>query len=38
MQHAHRIVRSFDGSVEREQLAPTGSPVDFVSARYELDA
>jgi hypothetical protein len=32
----HGIVLSFHDSVEREQLVPTGSPVDFVSARYEL--
>lgn len=30
MQHAHRIVRAFNESVEREPLIPTGSPIDFV--------
>jgi arylsulfatase A-like enzyme len=32
MQHAHNIVREFNDSVEREQLIPTGSPLDFVPA------
>jgi len=33
MQHAHRIIRNFDESVERESLIPPGSPVDFVPER-----
>lgn len=28
----HNIVREFNDSVEREQLIPTGSPLDFVPA------
>lgn len=30
MQHAHRVVREFNKSTEREQLIPNGSPIDFV--------
>jgi arylsulfatase len=33
MQHAHRIIREFDQSVETESLIPPGSPVDFVPQR-----
>jgi arylsulfatase len=38
MQHARRIIRQFEDTVEEEQLIPCGAPVDFVpaqpSARY----
>src|SRR5688572_31728545 len=30
MQHAHRAVRDFEESTRREQLIPSGSPIDFV--------
>jgi len=30
MQHAHRVVREFEASIKREQLIPSGSPIDFV--------
>jgi arylsulfatase A-like enzyme len=30
MQHAHRVVREFEASTKREQLIPSGSPIDFV--------
>jgi hypothetical protein len=30
MQHAHRAVREFEESTTREQLIPSGSPIDFV--------
>jgi hypothetical protein len=38
MQHARRIIRQFEDTVEEEQLIPCGAPIDFVpaqpSARY----
>ena len=30
MQNAHRIVRQFEDSTTKEQLIPSGSPLDFV--------
>jgi len=30
MQHAHQVVRDFEASTKREQLIPSGSPIDFV--------
>jgi arylsulfatase A-like enzyme len=30
MQHAHRVVAQFEESTKREQLIPSGSPIDFV--------
>lgn len=35
MQHAHRVVREFEESAKREQLIPTGSPIDFVPETRE---
>lgn len=37
MQHAHRIVRKFEESAKREQLIPTGSPIDFVPETRESE-
>jgi arylsulfatase A-like enzyme len=33
MQHARRIIRQFEDTVEVEQLIPCGAPVDFVPAQ-----
>jgi arylsulfatase len=33
MQHARRIIRQFEQSVEHESLIPAGAPIDFVPAR-----
>ncbi len=33
MQHARRLVRQFEQSVEREALVPAGAPLSFVPAR-----
>ena len=30
MQHAHKVIREFKDSVKKEQLIPSGSPLDFV--------
>jgi arylsulfatase len=35
MQHAHRVVREFEESKKKEELIPTGSPLDFVPRPYE---
>ena len=34
MQHAHRVVREFEESKKKEELIPTGSPLDFVPKPY----
>ena len=34
MQHAHRVVRAFEESKTREELIPTGSPIDYVPKPY----
>jgi arylsulfatase A-like enzyme len=34
MQHAHRVVREFEESKKREELIPSGSPLDFVPRPY----
>src|SRR5262249_34661726 len=34
MQHAHRVVREFEESKKREELIPSGSPIDFVPRPY----
>jgi arylsulfatase len=34
MQHAHRVVREFEESKKKEELIPTGSPLDFVPRPY----
>src|ERR1700731_1479108 len=33
MQHARRIIRQFEDTVEEEQLIPCGAPIDFVPAQ-----
>jgi arylsulfatase len=30
MQHAHRAVHAFEESTKKEQLIPSGSPLNFV--------
>jgi arylsulfatase A-like enzyme len=34
MQHAHRVVREFEESKKREELIPSGSPIDYVPKPY----
>jgi hypothetical protein len=34
MQHAHRVVREFEESKKREELIPSGSPIDYVPKTY----
>jgi arylsulfatase len=34
MQHAHRVVREFEESKNREELIPSGSPIDYVPKPY----
>jgi hypothetical protein len=34
MQHARRIVWEFEESKKREELIPSGSPLDFVPRPY----
>jgi arylsulfatase len=34
MQHARRIVREFEESKAREDLIPSGSPLDYVPRPY----
>ena len=33
MQHAHRVIREYNESIEREELIPPGAPLDFVPQR-----
>jgi len=37
MQHANRVVREFNESVEVEELIPPGAPLDFVPKRKATD-
>jgi arylsulfatase len=33
MQHARRLIRAFEESVQTEELIPAGAPIDFVPSR-----
>jgi hypothetical protein len=35
MQHARRLIRQFEQSVEQEELVPAGAPLSFVPAKWK---